>query len=339
MDIFDRIYRTHRILRSSRYPVAQRTLQEKLECSRATVSRIIREMRAYLGAPIDYDRRLNGYVYAATGEHPYELPGLWFNASELHALLATQQLLANVQPGLLESHLAPLQSRIRQILESRHLSKDDVGRRVRILRMASRRMDGEHFRTVAGALLQRKRLHLHYHGRERDAPTVRDISPQRLIHYRDNWYLDAWDHGKKALRSFSVDRITKATEQDRPGKDIPDSKLDAHFAGAYGIFAGRPKYNAILRFTAERARWVADEVWHPEQAGRFVDSYYELTIPYSDPRELLLDILKYGPDVEVLAPAALRHEVAERLRMAADLYATETTAAAAGAGQHQQEKP
>ena len=186
MDIFDRIYRLHRILRSSRYPVAQRTLQEKLECSRATVNRIIGEMRDYLGAPIAYDRRYNGYTYATTGEHPYELPGLWFNASELYALLATQQLLAQVQPGLLESHLTPLQSRIQQILESKHLSKGEVGRRVRIRRSAARRMDGEHFRAVAGALLQRKRIHLHYRGRKRDARTLRDISPQRLAHYRDS---------------------------------------------------------------------------------------------------------------------------------------------------------
>jgi len=28
----------------------------------------------------------------------FELPGLWFNASELHALLASHQLLSKVQP-------------------------------------------------------------------------------------------------------------------------------------------------------------------------------------------------------------------------------------------------
>ena len=29
-------------------------------------------------------------------------------------------------------------------------------------------------------------------------------------------------------------------------------------------------------------------------------------MPYSDDRELVMDILKYGPDVEVLEPEALR---------------------------------
>ena len=56
------------------------------------------------------------------------------------------------------------------------------------------------------------------------------ISPQRLAHYRDNWYLDAWDHGKRALRSFSVDRLRQVQVLDKPAKEISESKLNAHFA-------------------------------------------------------------------------------------------------------------
>ena len=102
MDLFDRIFCLHQIFSRSRYPVTSADIQERLECSRATFNRMIRDMRNYLGAPIEYDRKTAGYYYAATGEHPYELPGLWFNASELHALLTVQQLLSETQPGLLE---------------------------------------------------------------------------------------------------------------------------------------------------------------------------------------------------------------------------------------------
>jgi len=74
----------------------------------------------------------------------------------------------------------------------------------------------------------------------------------------------------------------------------------------------------VLVFTAERARWAAEERWHPAQRGRFLgDGRFELRIPYGDPRELVMDILKYGPDVEVVAPEELRQLVAERLRAAA----------------------
>jgi len=321
MDLFDRIFCLHRIFSRSRYPVTSADIQERLECSRATFTRMVRDMRNYLGAPIEFDRKTSGYYYAATGEHPYELPGLWFNASELHALLTVQQLLSEAQPGLLESHIAPLRKRIEQILKTRQSGQSQVEKRVRILRMAGRRSDSEHFATVADAVLKRKRLHIHYHGRQRDKTTERAVSPQRLVHYRDNWYLDAWDHTKRGLRSFSVDRILKARMLDARAVEINDGKLNAYFASAYGIFSGRADRKAVLRFTAERSKWVADEVWHPRQNGRFDESgQYILEVPYSDSRELVMDVLKHGPEVEVLAPPALRTEVRDKLGQARAQY-------------------
>jgi len=74
---------------------------------------------------------------------------------------------------------------------------------------------------------------------------------------------------------------------------------------------------ATLRFTPERARWVAAETWHPKQRGHFeADGHYRLELPYADPRELVMDILRHVPEVEVVAPPALREAVAEKLRRA-----------------------
>ncbi len=323
MDLIDRIYELHRILRAARRPVPRTVLTERLECSRATLTRLISRMRDFLGAPIEYDRRAHGYRYASGEEGPYELPGLWFSASELYALLTAEELLANAQPGLLEEVLAPLRARIEELLEARHLQKGQIGRRIRVLRMAARRHEPVNFRTAAEALLRRRRLRIVYHSRSRDEITERELSPQRLVYYRDNWYLDAWDHTRRGLRSFAVDRIERARVlHDTQAKDVSDERLDRYFASSYGIFAGRPKHKAVLRFSAERARWVADEVWHPRQRSWYDGGYYYLEIPYSDPRELMLDVLKYGPDVQVLAPPALRREVARRLQAAAGQYAT-----------------
>ena len=322
MDKFDRIYALHRILRTARLPVPRRVLEERLECSRATVRRIIEEMRLYLGAPIVYNRSRNGYEYAGAGDKVYELPGLWFNEPELHALLVSHQLLGQLQPGLLEGHLVPLRRRLEAILHHRRAGSVELSRRIRILPAQHRETTIAEFSTLASALVERRRLRILYHGRARDQTTERVISPQRLVYYRDNWYLDAWCHLRRALRSFSADRLHVAEVLDEPAREIPDRRLDAHFADAYGIFAGPARHTAVLRFTPERARWVADEHWHPRQEARFLrDGALELRIPYSDPRELVLDILKYGPDVEVVAPAALRREVARRLREAAGRYA------------------
>jgi proteasome accessory factor C len=78
---------------------------------------------------------------------------------------------------------------------------------------------------------------------------------------------------------------------------------------------------AVLRFTKERARWVAEEVWHPQQEGkRLEDGRYELRIPYRDSRELVMDILRHGPDVVVMEPASLIEEVKRQLKEALERY-------------------
>ena len=329
MDRFDRIFEMNRILQGARHPVSRQRLQEELECSRATVKRIIEDMRLYLNAPIVYDREYNGYRYDQSEGQMYELPGLWFNASELHALLTVQQLLSDVQPGLLEPMLKPLQQRIDGLLELQQAGSEGLQGRIRVLQMAARR-SGDAFQIVAGALAQRKRLHILYYTRSREGRDQRDVSPQRLVHYRDNWYLDGWCHLRDGLRTFAIDAIEQAHELDEPALDVDEADLDSHFASSYGIFAGAAEHQAVLRFSAARARYVATEHWHRDQQGQTLgDGRYELRVPYSNPAELIMDILKYGPEVEVIDPPELRRAVAERLAEALAVYAIDGTSRAA----------
>ncbi|SFI21958.1 YafY family protein [Nitrosomonas sp. Nm34] len=321
MDHLQRIYKLHQILTNCRFPVSRKTLEERLECSPATVKRLIDELRLYFNAPLAYNRKHNGYVYDTREEAIFELPGLWFNANELYALLTVQQLLQQTQPGLLDDYLKPIKNRLEKILTTVQLNKDEIAKRIRILRMTARNAASEHFQSVASALLQRKRLHIHYHGRSDDQTSQREVSPQRLTHYRDNWYLDAYCHKRNALRSFAVDRIRVCHPLDQVALEFDEIELDAHFASSYGIFAGQPQATAVLLFSPERARWVADEQWHPQQRGKLLpDGSYELRIPYADSKELVMDILKHGAGVEVLEPVALRQEVINRLQAAIEKY-------------------
>jgi predicted DNA-binding transcriptional regulator YafY len=320
VDRFDRIFELNRILQNARHPVSRRRLEEELECSRATIKRIIEDMRLYLNAPIVYDRERNGYCYDQSEGAMYELPGLWFNASELHALLTVQQLLADVQPGLLDPVLKPLQKRIDDLLDLQKAGAEGLQGRVRMLQMASRR-SGVAFQTVAGALAQRQRLRMRYYTRASERRDERDVSPQRLVHYRDNWYLDAWCHLREGLRTFAIDAIEEARALDESAIDVPEADVDAHFAASYGIFAGPAVHEAVLRFSPERARYVAKERWHRDQQGHMLeDGRYELRVPYGNPAELVMDILKYGPDCEVAGPPALRTAVAGRLAEALQFY-------------------
>ncbi|MEA3275609.1 MAG: WYL domain-containing protein, partial [Pseudomonadota bacterium] len=138
---------------------------------------------------------------------------------------------------------------------------------------------------------------------------------------RDNWYLDAWCHLRRALRSFSIDRVHPVYIDDKPARQISEKRLDQYFGDAYGIFTGKAKHTAEIRFTAEAAKWVADEQWHPRQElVVHPDGSCTLAVPYGDPRELIREILKHSGDAKVARPAALRNEVRARLEAALARY-------------------
>lgn len=321
MDRTERFYKIDQLLQGG-LSVSFAKLMEALGVSRAQVKRDLAYMRERLHAPIEYDRDSNGYRFGRPLAGPrYALPGLWFSAAEIHALLTMQHLLENLQPGLLAPHVKPLLARFAAILGTGDHSKEEVARRVRVLHMAARELKHERFALVANATLNRRRLKIRHYNRMEDRETERTISPQRLVHYRDNWYVDAWCHMRRDLRSFAVDAIRAAEPVDERAKEIPKAELDDYLKGGYGIFGGKKVAWAKLKFSPLAARWVAAQNWHSKQTSATLDDgSYVLEIPYSDDRELLMDILKYGPDVEVLEPPALRRRVREQLAAAAKKY-------------------
>ncbi len=321
MDKLNRLYALHRLFRSRRLPVPLAAIQEQLGCSERTARRAIAELRDDLCAPVEYDRERNGFHYAEPQRETFELPGIWFSPEEIYALLVSYELLDALQPGLFEPYITPIRARLKALLEHNRAGVPDIGRRIRLLQMAARPANLDVFRRVTTATVSRKRLRMLYHGRARDQTTERTVSPQRIVYYRSNWYLDTWCHLRDDFRHFSLDRLHPIEILDEPAREIREEELDQHFASAYGIFAGQPTATATLRFTPSAARWVADEHWHPCQESVVLpDGSYELKVPYSRPEELVMDILKYGPDVEVIDPPALRNEVAGKLREAARRY-------------------
>jgi predicted DNA-binding transcriptional regulator YafY len=321
MDRYERILTLHRTLKSARYPVKLQALMGALQCSRATVYRDVAFLRDALGAPIETSDDPAGFHYHVDEAERFELPGLWLTSDELHALLAAHQLFARTGTGVLASALAPLKTRIDGLLAEQTGGKRFPIERVRVLAAATRSLDEIAFRTLATAVLERLRLSFEYRARSTDASTRRTVSPQRLTHYRDNWYLDAWDHDREGLRSFAVDRIGQPKRLEQAAEDRPEAELDSHLSSSYGIFSGAPKAIATIRFSAHAARWVADEHWHSKQEGRWLENGgYELKLPYSNPKELLMDVLRYGPDAEVVEPASLRSEARILLQLALSAY-------------------
>lgn len=317
----ERLQQLIKLLRQRRR-ITRAELMQALQISRATLMRDLEWLRDVLGHPIHWDRGMGCYLWRESGdagEQPEEMPGLWLRPSEVLALVTLDQLLRDIQPGdLLRGHLQPLENRLTRMLKQSGLDRSaqsQLGRRVRVIGLWQRRVPPQCFETVGLALTQRQRLRFHYQARGSGQSSERSVSPQRLIHYRSNWLLDAWCHEKDELRSFSLDNISQPQIEDTPAIDVPEDELDQTLGNGYGIFSGKEVQWATLRFTPERARWVAAEQWHPAQKGEWdSEGHWLLQIPYSDDRELVMDILRHTPEVEVLAPAELRERVLERMR-------------------------
>lgn len=321
-----RLYRIEALIRA-RGTVTFKALLDELEVSPATLKRDLEFLRSRMGAPIEYDRDSNGYRFnssdpQAGGRH--ELPGLWFNESELYSLLTAQQLLAGLDTdGLLSRHLQPLLDRIHQLLGSGDGTEaaDRLIKRIRVVTALRRPVPSRFFERVSAALLQRKRLHLRYLTRGRGAVSERDVSPQRLVHYRNTWYLDAWCHRADALRRFALDAIEQAELLETKARDLAMKRVEAEMDAGYGIYAGGQQQWAVLVFNPQAAQWASREEWHPAQEGRWLpDGAYEMRLPYVDATELVMDVLRQGPEVRVTAPPALVEAVRNRLREAGAQY-------------------
>lgn len=319
MSRFDRIYRIHDLLRNARQPVPMRRFVEELESSRNTITRDFEFLRDSLGAPLEYCREHNGHQYNPAAP-VFELPGFWMSPGELYALMACEQLLENVQPGLITRRLAPLKERIRQLLSQSGHDAEHIGERVRLQPIQIRAATAHIFDPVAQATLASRQLSFSYAARSRDGIRQRVVHPQRLLHYRSNWFLLALCQRAEALRLFSLDRISSPHVLDAPATTVPAEALEASTTSSFGIFGGSPIATAHLRFSHHAAQWVAEEQWHQNQQGEWCDDGFHLKVPYSDERELVMEVLRYGPEVEVLEPESLRAEVAGRVRKMGRIY-------------------
>lgn len=322
MDRSERFYKIDQML-AARGVVPVDDFLAELSISMATFKRDLEYLRDRLNAPIFWDRDAGGYRYESKkqSEPTFALPGMWFNASEAHALLLIQKLLKEIHPGLLSQHIEPLQARLKALLGSTDHSADEVEKRFRMVHATKRVLPVRHFEAIATATLGRKRIKIQHYNRERDETVERLISPQQIVFYRDNWYVDAWCHLRQGIRSFSVDAISGAEPTDDPAKEISKKELKDYFENGYGIFSGTKVQWAKLKFTPARARWVANESWHPEQRTKFdQDGSYLLEVPYADDRELLMDVLRHGDEVEVMGPTALRNRIKVILSSAAGKY-------------------
>ncbi len=317
MEQLYRALQLHQLLITSKIPPSKERCLRYLECSASTFKRILDAFRNELHAPLIYDRKSNGYRYD-TLDGQFNLPGYWFNQSELFALLMAEQLFDATQSGVLSNEIGRLKTQIRHLLGP--LQLDESAAKIRLRTVSRQQLDPEVFLHISRAVLGEYRICIDYRD-SNHKQEEREVSPQYLLWYRDNWYLTAWCHIRDGLRIFALSRIHSTESLTKPAMKCTDEQLSALLGNGYGIFAGGVRQQAELLFELSALPWVENVCWHPEQQQTYLpDGRLRLSFPYTDHRELLRDLLRFSGEVEVLEPIELRSMMISTLHQGLEKY-------------------
>jgi len=321
MNTFAKVVLLDRKLKNCKFSVKLAVILEELECSQSTFFRIMALMKNHFGAPIEYCKKYPGYCYNPQEKDSFELPGLWFNCQEIEALLCMDSALESMQEGFLHTLLKPLQKRCEALLKAQKTSFHSIRNRIKIIPIASRAYVPEVFSTITSAIFRQRRITIQHCGLGQTMPVTRTISPQALIRYRDNWYVDAFCHSRNQLRTFALNRIQNAVKATGAFRPVSDDEREAFYGAAYGIFTGPAHNTAIIDFFGVAAQEVSCETWHPRQTGEWLnEETYRLTLPYGSSRELIMDILKWGSSATVVEPKDLKDEIQEVVKKMMENY-------------------
>lgn len=317
------LYRVHEILKdgSASQPISKAEIAKRLSCPIRTLDRTLATLKspAYQ-APLRFNKKEpSGYYYEEGSD--FDLPGIWFNKEELASLVCIRQIIKDFPEGAASKALDQFWKRIEKVsFEEGQLPENVWTNRLKVIPIAGREVDDLVFRFIIEAIAYDKRCSIEYKALGNPS-TTREISPLQLIRYKDNWYVDAWCHQKNAFREFALSRVHGVELLPKKAIKKSQKSIDEFFGDAYGIFTGKAKKKALIRFSEIAAEELAQEKWHPKQ--RLVKSEQnelQLEIPYSNDTELLMDIFRWGPLAEVLSPEELRLKAIEQLKNTLKAY-------------------
>lgn len=291
-------------LKTAHLPVSLSVLSDRYQTSFKTLRRDVEKFATEQNAPWFIS---NNKIYKDQSRpQTVELKSFWFEKTELESLFVLNQIIEQLSPGTLKTQLMPFKARLNDWLQT-DTGQNPLSERVRIIEIAARNVEEPVFQTVSQALAENKRLHIRFWNRTTNETLWREISPQTLIRYRDNWLLDAYCHLRNQLRTFSLEAMLDITLMSKDAMIVSKTKLKDYFQSSYGIYAGKANKVAKIQFSPKAARWLQHENWHPEQIGQWqLDGSYVLSFPFRHDQELVNDLLQYGADIDILSPTSLR---------------------------------
>jgi predicted DNA-binding transcriptional regulator YafY len=314
---FERYCWFDRQVRDGRYPNAA-SLAGRFEISRKTAQRNIEHMRDRLLAPLEYDSRRRGYYYT---DASFALPSPRVTQNELLAILLARNLLAGSAGGVISRAIQTFGRKLLTSTGEFGLDENRIATAFSAIWHGYTPAEGATFRGVAEALIQNRRLAFDYFSPAGNITSRRLVDPVHLQHYMGSWVLLAFCTERRDWRKFLLGRMSAVQLTDETFPPFYPACWQDQIQGAFGIFQGGSPQEVVLRFNPYRARWLRQEIWHPDQRmEEEPDGSLILRFVVTDFREVKLRVMQYGADVEVLAPEGLRDEILAELGRMVKLY-------------------
>jgi proteasome accessory factor B len=303
--------RIHQALQSGSYPNASK-LAAEIEVATKTIHRDIEFMRDRLNLPIEFDSSRNGYHY--TGQVS-AFPTMQITEGELFALVVAEKALQQYRGTSFEKPLLSAIRKMEQALpDTISLNLADIEQTISFRTSAEPILDLKIFDELSRAVARRQQLELSYRKPGARNPESRVVDPYHLANVNGEWFLFAFDHGRKDFRKFVPARIMGAK---RTGKTFERSKkfsMEKELRDSFGVHSGEGEYEVILRFNPRAADYIREKKWHESQQLRELKGGgVELKLKLSSLVEIERWILSWGGDAKVVRP----RELAESVRSAA----------------------
>jgi predicted DNA-binding transcriptional regulator YafY len=316
-NIYERFVWFDNQVRVKKHPNAS-ALAEQFEVSTKTAQRDIDFMRDRLLCPLQYDSSQKGYYY---DDETFSLPMVYLSSEELSSLLIARKMLQDISGGAIGHEISSIVEKITNILKKHSVVADAIDNAFSFQLIEYSPAPEAVFKAVLEGCLKKKCLSFTYYSPAAEEKSERTVEPYHLFNYMGTWHTIGYCHLRKGIRDFALSRISDAKVLTKSFKTSADFDFKKYFLSTFGLYKGKSAKEVTLRFTAEKSKWIKDQIWHKDQKIKLLkDGSLEISFPVSDFSEIKREILKHGDEVEVIKPKILRDLIKAEAQKIAKIY-------------------
>jgi len=307
----ERMLRIHQSIQARKYPTAA-TLAREMEMSTKSIHRDLEFMRDRLGLPLEWNGSRQGYHYT---EDVNAFPTLSITEGELVALVVAEKALQQYRGTSFEQPLLSAVKKMEQSLPNTiSLSLSDIDQTISFRTRAEPILDLEIFDTLAKATAARRQLELTYRKPAHKETEQRVIDPYHLANINGEWFLFAYDHLRKDIRTFVPARIKQIKQTGKTFSRPQKFSLEKRLRDSFGVQSGKGEYDVVIRFNEHAADYIREKKWHDSQQLRELkNGGVELRLKLSSLAEVERWVLSWSGNAIVVRP----RELADSVRQAA----------------------